>query len=215
MDYLSLLKRWMPASELLKFQKRLELSPNQCWFVMAMYAFGDPSDRKLSDITGVPRTTIRDIRKSLLDLGIYSEERGVDDVFQMLSDEQSDVYGVANDTFDSLTAHEKVMVLDQFECRICYTKWRPGERKFHAVKVGEGNSVLDTRLIVCSECRGELKNPDILERMKHYLRGREERLNDRKMTSLSDLEQKTIATIRARSQPNKYNVQNTKNTKHP
>lgn len=200
MEHLPLLRRWLPASEIIRLQKRLGISPQQVWFIMACSALENPNDTMLSEYTGVPRTSIRDIRKSLIDSGLMDEEWGLEGLFEAIVTGQGDSINPGNESFDSLTPHEKLMVLDQFECRVCHVKWRPdGPVRFRVGRLTKGE-MLSTRVVVCEKCIGHLKDPDVLVRMGHYLRGREERLKDRQMTCLSNLEQENIATIRARAQ---------------
>ena len=204
-DALKLLNS-VPFGELVGVQKQLSLTANQIWYIATYWATPAEGDTELSEITGVPRTTIRDIRQSLADAGLFNERDGFTPLIARMAELRGERVAIQpmhppTPPFESLDAYEQLLVLDQFTCRICFNKWNMNGScgtGFRIRKVADGESVFASRAIICNDCTPALNDQNILDRLRLYLRHRSERLNSLSGHALTDLEYSCIMKIRAK-----------------
>ena len=150
----------IPEHLLMKHQASLGLSWQQLGFIRACFIYKTVSPASLESHTGLAASTIKGIRKQLLNIGFLTKEYSFEPLVDKLVDLECkiDIYDGQTLAYDTLSVYEKVMVLDNFTCRICNeNRWEEGTSlKFNIRRVVESGEMFISRIVVCNKC--EWKN---------------------------------------------------------
>lgn len=201
MDYLKILK--LPSETLMEVQRQLNLNLSQIGYIHAYLFHRTDNLTELAEYTGVPRSTLRDTKQSLIDAGLLDKDRGILPLLDAIQHARTVTHqgqNASNDLFSALTSYEQILVLDQFMCRVC-NKTREANPgcKYSIRKVAEGENVFESRAVICSECAKRLDEEVVKENLEIWIRARRNWLEDREGTFLTDLEQDIISRIRSKN----------------